>query len=186
MKRTTALMGVGVTVALLLSCGGVSKVRLPLDIFGEGSAFVGVTLTITAKRGTTVEATKVSREASFDESHAFPTELSVQPGSGSLIISVEADEGGCVVGRGITRTGVAAGTTPVPVAIHVSRVADCGVTLDGGDGSGSGGVGTGGVTSSGGQTDPRGSGGGGGTGGNGGRPEATGGAASGGIGGGTG
>jgi hypothetical protein len=185
MKRTTALMGVGVTVALLLSCAGVSKVRLPLDIFGEGSAFVGVTLTITAKRGNTVEATTVSREASFDESHAFPTELSVQPGSGSLIISVEADEGGCVVGRGITRTGVAAGTTPVPVAIHVSRVADCGVTLDGGDGSGSGGVGTGGVTSSGGQTDPRGSGG-GGTGGNGGRPEATGGAASGGIGGGTG
>ena len=163
MKRTTELMGVGVTVALLLSCGG-SEVRLPLDIFGEGSAFVGVTLTITAKRGNTVEATKVAREASFDESHAFPTELSVQPGSGSLIISVEADDGGCVVGRGITRTGVAAGTTPALVTIRVSRVADCGVTPDGGNGSGSGGVGTGGVTSSGGQTDPRGSGGGGGTG----------------------
>ena len=161
MKRTTELMGVGVTVALLLSCGG-SEVRLPLDIFGEGSAFVGVTLTITAKRGNTVEATKVAREASFDESHAFPTELSVQPGSGSLIISVEADDGGCVVGRGITRTGVAAGTTPALVTIRVSRVADCGVTPDGGNGSG--GVGTGGVTSSDGQTDPRGSGGGGGTG----------------------
>jgi hypothetical protein len=158
MKRLTALMGVGVTVALLLSCGDGSKVPLPLGIFGDGSAFVGVTLTITAKRGNTIEATKVSREASFDESHAFPTELSVQPGTGSLIISVEADDGGCVVGRGITRTGVAAGTPPMLVTIHVSRVADCGVTPDGGNGSG-----TGGVASGGGQTDPGGSGGGGGT-----------------------
>jgi hypothetical protein len=134
MKRTTAL--VGVTVALLLSCGGDSKVRLPLDILGEGSPFVGVTLTISATRGLTVEATNVSREASFDESHAFRTELSIEPGSGSLIISVEADEDGCVVGRGITRTGVAAGTTPVPVTILVNRVANCGVTPDGGNADG--------------------------------------------------